>query len=80
MAFKIVKMSTSQFEPFDTVDLTFRTINGHSLQATVLTPNTLQSNPCVEYPVIIHWHGGGFLVGHRMYEGWAALWYISAGF
>jgi hypothetical protein len=69
-----MEMSNSRFEPFDRVDLTYKTISGHPLEATVLTCKSLQSEVSTERPVLVHWHGGGFIVGHRMYDGWFALW------
>jgi len=67
-------MSTSKFEPFERVDLTFKTVNNQSLEATVLVPKTLKEKPKGKYPVLVNWHGGGFVVGHRMYEGWFSPW------
>ena len=67
-------MSASIFDAFDRVDLTYKTVNDHPLEATILIPKTLQSKPSAEYPVLVHWHGGGFVVGHRMYEPWFAPW------
>ena len=69
------KMPTSsKFNLFDRVDLTFTYVNGHPLEATILIPKTLQSKPQADYPVLVNWHGGGFVVGHRMYEGWYPPW------
>jgi hypothetical protein len=28
------------------------------------------------YPVLVYWHGGGFIVGHRMYEPWWSNWQV----
>lgn len=67
-------MSSSKFDPFDRLDLTYKTINGHPLQATILTPKTLRSKPAAAYPTLVNWHGGGFVVGHRMYEPWFSPW------
>ena len=66
-----LKMPTSsKFDLFDKVDLTFNYVNDHPLEATILIPQILQSKPQADYPVLVNWHGGGFVVGHRMYEGW----------
>lgn len=68
----------ARFEKFDRVDLPFRILDEkYTLYTTVLTPKQLASNPDGQYPVMVHWHGGGFLVGHRMYEGWSAIWLLE---
>lgn len=66
-------MPVSKLEPFDRVDLTFKTVNApRPLQASVLIPKGLQSK--LTYPTIVNWHGGGFVVGDRLYEGWFPRW------
>lgn len=67
-------MATSKFDAFDRHDLTYKVVNGHPIQTTVLIPKALRTKPSGLCPVIVHWHGGGFIVGHRMYEGWFASW------
>jgi carboxylesterase type B len=67
-------MLSNKFKPFNRVDLTFRTINEHPLEATILIPKSLQLEASAKHPVLVHWHGGGFIVGHRMHEEWFALW------
>ncbi|KAL2065355.1 hypothetical protein VTL71DRAFT_3025 [Oculimacula yallundae] len=62
---------------YDKLDLTYKVINETSLQATILTPKVLQSQPSGSYPTLVRWHGGGFIVGHRLYEGWFALWLLE---
>lgn len=66
--------TSSKFDLFDKVDLTFNYVNDHPLEATILIPQVLQSKPQADYPVLVNWHGGGFVVGHRMYEGWLPPW------
>ncbi|PLB55539.1 putative polyketide synthase [Aspergillus steynii IBT 23096] len=68
---------SNKFAPFDRVDLTYKVINGQHLDTSILTPNRLQSKPSSEYPVLVYWHGGGFIIGDRMYEGWFAPWMIE---
>ena len=65
---------SSKFDLFDKVDLTFKYVNDHPLEATILIPQILQSRPQADYPILVNWHGGGFVVGHRMYEGWYPPW------
>ncbi|KAI0123371.1 putative polyketide synthase [Xylariales sp. AK1849] len=70
-------MIVSKLNSFERLDLTYATVNGQPLQATVLTPKRLQAEPPGLHPVLVHWHGGGFIVGHRMYEPWWPKWTIE---
>lgn len=67
-------MPSSKLEPFDKVDLDFKIVHGHALKASILIPKDLQSEPRGKYPTIVNWHGGGFIVGDRLYEGWLPVW------
>jgi hypothetical protein len=67
---------SQKLELFERIDLTFKTVNEHALQATFLIPKSLQLKPRAEYATIVNWHGGGFVVGDRMYEGWLPPWYV----
>ncbi|PLB45035.1 putative polyketide synthase [Aspergillus steynii IBT 23096] len=68
---------TTKFASFDRVDLTYKVVNGQNLDTSVLIPKALQSQPRGEYPVLVYWHGGGFIIGDRMYEGWFAPWMLD---
>ncbi|KAG8531168.1 uncharacterized protein KY384_004526 [Bacidia gigantensis] len=70
----------SRFAPFTRVDLAYRFINGVPLEATVLIPKSTFTSPKAngkKYPLMVRWHGGGFVVGHRMYEPWFAKWLLN---
>lgn len=70
----------SRFAPFARVDLPYRIINGVPLETTILVPLSIYNSPRAHdkrYPVIVRWHGGGFVVGHRMYEPWFAQWLLD---
>ncbi|ROV95018.1 hypothetical protein VMCG_08355 [Cytospora schulzeri] len=70
-------MAANKFHAFDRHDLTYKIVNDHPIQTTVLIPKALKTKPSGLYPVMVHWHGGGFIVGHRMYEGWFASWQVE---
>ncbi|KAJ4302893.1 hypothetical protein N0V90_001784 [Kalmusia sp. IMI 367209] len=70
-------MPPSKFEPFNRVDFTFKTIHEHAIKASVLVPKHLQAKPREGYPTIVNWHGGGFVVGDRLYEGWLPGWLLE---
>lgn len=67
-------MPSSKLEPFDRVDFDFKTVYGHALKTSILVPKNLQSQPRAQYPTIVNWHGGGFVVGDRLHEGWLPAW------
>ncbi|KAL4939384.1 Alpha/Beta hydrolase protein [Aspergillus oleicola] len=66
----------SRISPFTRIDLPYRTLNDVPLKATILIPKTLSAQHR-KHPVMIRWHGGGFVVGHRMYEPWFAQWLLD---
>ncbi|KAI1379834.1 putative polyketide synthase [Hypoxylon crocopeplum] len=70
-------MAASKFEAFNAKNLTYRTINGHPLKVAILTPKELDQQESNEYPILVHWHGGGFIAGHRLHEDWFALWLVE---
>lgn len=70
-------MPSSKLAPFDRVDFDFKTVHGHPLKTSILIPKTLQSKPREAYPTIVNWHGGGFVVGDRLYEGWLPVWLLD---
>jgi dipeptidyl aminopeptidase/acylaminoacyl peptidase len=69
-------MAPSKLAAFDRVDFDYKTVHGHPIKTSVLIPKGLQSKPREAYPTIVNWHGGGFVVGDRLYEGWLPQWYV----
>lgn len=69
-------MPSSKLESFDRVDFDFKTVHGHALKTSILVPKNLQSKPRETYPTVVNWHGGGFVVGERLYEGWLPVWCV----
>jgi acetyl esterase/lipase len=72
----------SRFAPFTRHDVPYHVINGVPLMATILTPARISNSrggvvSDKKYPVMVRWHGGGFIVGHRMYEPWFAQWLLD---
>lgn len=76
-------MNDDLFSDFERFDLPYARINGTELLATVLIPKTLvkpsplSSLPAQGYPVLVHWHGGGFVAGHRMFAPWWPRWQVA---
>lgn len=70
----------SRVAPFTRIDLPYRIITGVFLEATILIPVSISTSPRThdkKHPVMVRWHGGGFVVGHRMYEPWFAQWLLD---
>jgi pimeloyl-ACP methyl ester carboxylesterase len=70
----------SRFAPFTRLDLPYRVIHGVPLETTILVPLSICNSPRAndkKHPVMVRWHGGGFVVGHRMYEPWFAHWLLD---
>ncbi|KAI1402583.1 putative polyketide synthase [Hypoxylon fuscum] len=70
-------MAQGKFQAFDVSDLTYGIVNGHPLKVSILTPKGLDQQESNEHPIMVHWHGGGFITGHRLYEDWFALWLVE---
>lgn len=67
-------MSSSKLRLFDTFDFEFKKVHGHALKTSILVPKALKTKPREVYPTIVNWHGGGFIVGDRLYEEWLPDW------
>ncbi|RAH44629.1 KR-domain-containing protein [Aspergillus brunneoviolaceus CBS 621.78] len=86
----------SRFDPFTLIDLCYRMVDNHALEATLFIPTNLLSrsrfdknknnknkntnnnnNNRRRCPVLIQFHGGSFLMGHRRYEPWFAQWFLD---
>jgi acetyl esterase/lipase len=55
-------------------DATYKTINGHSLLASIVVPRGLAPG---KHPLVVRWHGGGLVNGHRLYTPWIAQYMIE---
>ncbi|KAE8423109.1 putative polyketide synthase [Aspergillus pseudocaelatus] len=64
-----------KFDAFHRVDREYGEIAGHPLVVSLFIPKT--TKPGASYPVLVHFHGGGFIVGHRLYEPWYADWLLE---
>ncbi|OCK74973.1 putative polyketide synthase [Lepidopterella palustris CBS 459.81] len=69
--------SRSKFDAFDRIDLVYHVVHDHPLQASILTPKELSGQSSKQLPVVVFWHGGGFIVGDRLYEPWWSEWLIE---
>ncbi|KAI9735952.1 MAG: hypothetical protein M1834_001418 [Cirrosporium novae-zelandiae] len=60
-------MSPSRFSLFNVTDVVYKVVNDHPLKATILIPKNVKRGKC---PLLVHFHGGGLVVGDRMFEDW----------
>jgi len=61
----------SKFAPFERADIAYSKVGDHALVASVLRPKLKVQ---ARSPVLVFWHGGGFVIGHRLYEPWWSDW------
>ncbi|KAL5585718.1 hypothetical protein FOVSG1_013410 [Fusarium oxysporum f. sp. vasinfectum] len=64
----------SKFEPFEITDVIYKEINGKAFTTSILVPKSLKS---ASAPLLAHFHGGGLIVGDRMFEPWFPLWLLQ---
>jgi cephalosporin-C deacetylase-like acetyl esterase len=64
-------MGADRFNAFNATDITYKTVNSTHLGLTILIPKHIKSGKC---PLLVHFHGGGLIVGDKMFPDWFALW------
>ena len=69
----------NKFDGYQKTDLAYSTISDHKLWASFLTPEKKAEQTGTHLPVLVFWHGGGFVTGHRMYEPWWPQWLLELG-
>ena len=58
---------SSKFRAFNLVDVDYKEVNGTGVPASILIPKDIKSG---KHPVLVRWHGGCFITGHRFYPEW----------
>ncbi|KAI5468188.1 hypothetical protein BGZ63DRAFT_419816 [Mariannaea sp. PMI_226] len=70
-----------KFDKFERSDRVYSTIRGHDIWVSIFTTRQSATEhrqaPCVKVPVLVYWHGGGFIVGDRLYEPWWPVWLLE---
>ena len=59
-----------KFSAFNVTDVNYKEVNGVGIAASILTPKDARSGT---HPVLVRWHGGCFITGHRMFPDWASV-------
>ena len=65
----------SKFAAFNILHATYKTVGETPINASVLTPKNVSQGGA--RPVIVHFHGGCLITGHRLYEDWTAVWKLE---
>lgn len=60
----------TKFSAFNVVDVNYKEVNGVRIPASILIPKDAQTGP---HPVLVRWHGGCLITGHRMYPDWVSV-------
>ncbi|KAK6827595.1 hypothetical protein PG987_010936 [Apiospora arundinis] len=75
----------SKFDKFTRKDYIYSTVEDHDIWTSVFTPtyydgyqnHQRRDNGIGHTPVLVFWHGGGFIVGNRLYEPWWPSWLLE---
>lgn len=57
----------TKFDAFEIRDTYYKEVDGHRIPVSVLSPKHSQGGEC---PVMVRWHGGGFVTGERLFADW----------
>ncbi|KAM0415800.1 hypothetical protein ACHAPT_013261 [Fusarium lateritium] len=52
-----------KFEPFERVDIVYKTLDGPPFEAAILVPKTSITSRSHVSPLLVHFHGGGLVMG-----------------
>lgn len=76
-----ISSQKSKFDSFKRRDVAYSTVAGHDILASIFTPKRVEEvqrhGAHVKVPVLVFWHGGGFVVGDRLYEPWWPNWVLE---
>lgn len=74
--YEMGSLEQSKFSAFERVDFPYSNVGAHDLTASVLTHKKFQEENERLVPVLVFFHGGGFVTGHRLYEPWWSDWSV----
>ena len=60
---------SSRFSDFNVVDVNYKEVNGTLIPASILIPKDIKPG---KHPILVRWHGGCLITGHRMYPEWVS--------
>lgn len=56
-----------KFAAFNLVDFNYKEVNGTAVPASILIPKDIKPGA---HPVLVRWHGGCLITGHRFFPEW----------
>ena len=65
-----LKRSGTKLKAFDAFETVYKEVRGHQFGVTVFVPKLARGRA----PVMVRWHGGGLVTGHRKFEDWFPRW------
>jgi acetyl esterase/lipase len=63
-------MAGAKFDPFSITDVTYKTVNHVPIEASILIPKLITGERPGKYPLVVRWHGGFWMTGHRLFADW----------
>jgi hypothetical protein len=60
---------SDKFSAFNLIDANYKEVHGVAIPASILIPKDAQPGA---HPVLVRWHGGCFITGHRLYPDWVS--------
>ena len=67
-------LAAPRLEPFNLVDIDYKKVNGTPVPASILIPKNAEPG---KHPVLVRWHGGCFITGHRLFPEWLGEWILN---
>jgi cephalosporin-C deacetylase-like acetyl esterase len=66
-----------KFEQFERADVVYKTLNGVPFHAAVLVPKSSIGSHTQAHPLLVHFHGGGLVMGAALDPGMLPHWYVT---
>ncbi|KAJ5813159.1 alpha/beta-hydrolase [Penicillium robsamsonii] len=67
-------MDSNKLKSFEHLELVYKQVNGHDIKTSVLMP---KNGITGSLPVLVHFHGGGLVMGDKLFLPWWANWLIQ---
>ncbi|TEA16315.1 putative carboxylesterase 120 [Colletotrichum sidae] len=65
----------SRFADFDILTTTYKTVSSHNITTDILIPKSLPAS--TKAPILLRYHGGGFIAGSSLYPGFFQPWHME---
>ena len=60
---------SAKFSAFNVIDANYTEVHGVAIPTSILIPKDIQPGT---HPVLVRWHGGCLITGHRLYPDWVS--------